>query len=87
MSSTHPRQNDILTIWLAIISIYCLDFCINAGRCRESLTRRILILLLHLVQALDRALLVDTIPTAKQPAGNAWAARMLAIGSVAGFFV
>ncbi|KAG9313671.1 hypothetical protein JVU11DRAFT_6016 [Chiua virens] len=62
-------SNDHLTIWLAIFSIYCIDFSINA------------------VQALDRALLVDTLPTAKQPAGNAWAASMLAIGSVAGFFV
>ncbi|KAG8215937.1 major facilitator superfamily domain-containing protein [Butyriboletus roseoflavus] len=62
-------SNDILTVWLAILSIYCIDFCINA------------------VQALDRALLVDILPATKQPAGNAWAARMLAVGSVAGFFV
>ncbi|KAF8128960.1 major facilitator superfamily domain-containing protein [Boletus edulis] len=61
--------NDTLTIWFAILSIYCIDFSINA------------------VQALDRALLVDTLPTSKQPAGNAWAACMLAVGSVAGFFV
>ncbi|KAH0825774.1 hypothetical protein J3R83DRAFT_8938 [Lanmaoa asiatica] len=80
----------ILTVWLAIISIYCIDFCINAGEYRGSretncnLTSH---LHLRLVQALDRALLVDTLPTAKQPAGNAWAARMLAIGSVTGFFV
>jgi solute carrier family 45 protein 1/2/4 len=39
------------------------------------------------VQALDRALLVDTLPPSDQPSGNAWAARMLAIGSVLGFFV
>ncbi|KIJ62081.1 hypothetical protein HYDPIDRAFT_189174 [Hydnomerulius pinastri MD-312] len=62
-------SNDILTIWLAVISIYCIDFSINA------------------VQALDRALLVDTLPTGDQPSGNAWAARMLSVGSVAGFFV
>lgn len=64
-SSSH----DSLTIWLAILSIYCIDFSINA------------------VQALDRALLVDTLPPSGQPSGNAWAARMLAIGSVLGFFV
>ncbi|KAG1855651.1 major facilitator superfamily domain-containing protein [Suillus subalutaceus] len=64
-SSSH----DSLSIWLAILSIYCIDFSINA------------------VQALDRALLVDTLPPSDQPSGNAWAARMLAIGSVLGFFV
>lgn len=40
-----------------------------------------------LVQAVDRALLVDTLPPSDQPDGNAWAARMLGIGSVAGYFV
>lgn len=44
-------------------------------------------LILHTVQAVDRALLVDTLPTEKQPDGNAWAARMLGIGSVAGYFM
>jgi len=42
---------------------------------------------ISIVQALDRALLVDTLPTPEQRSGNAWAARMLAIGSVLGFFV
>lgn len=61
--------NDVLTIWLAIWAIYCIDFAVNA------------------VQAVDRALIVDTLPTNEQASGNAWAARMLGIGSVAGFFV
>ncbi|KAF9525301.1 major facilitator superfamily domain-containing protein [Crepidotus variabilis] len=61
--------NDTLTIWLAILSIYLIDFSINA------------------VQAVDRALLVDTLPPATQASGNAWAARMLGLGSVVGFFV
>ncbi|KII91533.1 hypothetical protein PLICRDRAFT_156689 [Plicaturopsis crispa FD-325 SS-3] len=61
--------NDTLTVWLAIFSIYCIDFSINA------------------VQAVDRALLVDTLPTGAQADGNAWAARMLGAGSVAGFYV
>ena len=39
------------------------------------------------VQAVDRALLVDTLPAERQASGNAWAARMLGIGSVVGFFV
>ncbi|KAL4247774.1 MFS transporter superfamily protein [Abortiporus biennis] len=42
---------------------------------------------INAVQAVDRALLVDVLPTSKQPDGNAWAARMLGIGSVAGYFV
>lgn len=40
-----------------------------------------------LVQAVQRALIVDTLPSSKQAAGNAWAARMLGIGSVIGFFM
>lgn len=39
------------------------------------------------VQAVDRALLVDTLSSSEQAAGNAWAARMLGVGSVVGFFV
>ncbi|KAF5324984.1 hypothetical protein D9619_009553 [Psilocybe cf. subviscida] len=61
--------NDTLTIWLAVLAIYLIDFSINA------------------VQAVDRALLVDTVPSSNQAAGNAWAARMLGVGSVVGFFV
>ncbi|PPR06325.1 hypothetical protein CVT24_001015 [Panaeolus cyanescens] len=60
--------NDALTIWLAVLAIYLIDFSINA------------------VQAVDRALLVDTIPSSEQASGNAWAARMLGVGSVVGFF-
>ncbi|KAI0279577.1 major facilitator superfamily domain-containing protein [Russula aff. rugulosa BPL654] len=60
--------NNLLTICLAVVSIYCIDFSINA------------------VQAVDRALLVDILPRAEQAKGNAWAAIMLGIGSVGGFF-
>jgi solute carrier family 45 protein 1/2/4 len=42
---------------------------------------------INAVQAVDRALLVDTIPSSEQASGNAWAARMLGIGSVLGFFL
>ncbi|KAJ7692920.1 major facilitator superfamily domain-containing protein [Mycena rosella] len=63
------HTNDVVTVWLAILSIYLLDFSINA------------------VQAVDRALLVDTIPPGLQASGNAWAALMLGMGSVVGFFV
>lgn len=42
---------------------------------------------INAVQAVDRALIVDTIPASHQPDANAWAARMLGIGSVVGFFM
>jgi len=61
--------HSVLTIWLAVLSIYIIDFSINA------------------VQAADRALLVDTLPTSQQERGNAWAGRMLSFGSVLGFWV
>ncbi|RDX45599.1 MFS general substrate transporter [Lentinus brumalis] len=61
--------NDLLTIWLAIIALFTIDFSINA------------------VQAVDRALIIDTLPSAEQADANAWAARMLGFGSVAGYFI
>ena len=39
------------------------------------------------VMAVDRALLVDTLPRAEQAKGNAWAAIMVGIGGVSGFFL
>ncbi|KAI0694137.1 major facilitator superfamily domain-containing protein [Cytidiella melzeri] len=68
-TSSGSRANDVLTICLAILAIFGIDFSINA------------------VQAVDRALLVDILPPQDQPDGNAWAARMLGVGSVAGYFV
>ncbi|KAI0088334.1 major facilitator superfamily domain-containing protein [Irpex rosettiformis] len=68
-TSSGSTANDILTIWLAVLAIFGIDFSINA------------------VQAVDRALLVDTLPPSEQPDGNAWAARMLGVGSVAGYFI
>ncbi|KAJ7764685.1 major facilitator superfamily domain-containing protein [Mycena metata] len=63
------HAHGVLTVVLAVISIFVIDFSINA------------------VQAVDRALLVDTLPPAQQAAGNACAALMLGLGSVVGFFV
>lgn len=62
-------QNDTVTIILAVVALYGIDFSVNA------------------VQAVDRALIVDSIPFSEQPDGNAWAARMLGLGSVVGFFM
>ncbi|KAJ6469195.1 hypothetical protein C8R47DRAFT_950499, partial [Mycena vitilis] len=67
-------SNDGLTIWLAVVAIYLVDFSINAGK-------------VFFVQAVDRALLVDVLPPALQASGNAWAALMLGLGSMTGFFV
>ncbi|KAH7871070.1 uncharacterized protein C8R40DRAFT_1055634 [Lentinula edodes] len=60
-----------LTLWLAVLSVYLIDFSVNAGSC---------------VMAVDRALLVDVLPSTLQPSGNAWAARMGGFGSVVGYF-
>ncbi|KAF7335162.1 hypothetical protein MSAN_02349300 [Mycena sanguinolenta] len=42
---------------------------------------------INAVQAVDRALLIDTLPPPLQASGNAWAALMLGVGGVVGFFV
>ncbi|KAJ7172933.1 MFS general substrate transporter [Mycena crocata] len=68
--TTHGSvAHNVLTVVLAVLSIFIIDFSINA------------------VQAVDRALLVDTLPPSKQAAGNASAAVMLGFGSVVGFFI
>ncbi|CAK5281837.1 unnamed protein product [Mycena citricolor] len=64
-SSAHST----LTMILAVVAIFLIDFSINA------------------VQAVDRALVVDTLPPSQQAAGNACAALMLGLGAVVGFFV
>ncbi|KAJ7468265.1 hypothetical protein B0H11DRAFT_46067 [Mycena galericulata] len=68
-TTTGGEAHKSLTVALAVLSIFVIDFSINA------------------VQAVDRALLVDTLPPAQQAAGNAWAAGMLGVGSVVGFFI
>lgn len=86
---TRVPQNNLLTIWLAVWSIYCMDFSINGGKffhispyvpTTRNLTR-------PPVQAVDRALLVDTFPRTEQETGNAWAAIMQGVGGVGGFFL
>jgi solute carrier family 45 protein 1/2/4 len=81
-------QNNLLTIWLAVLSIYCIDFSINAGEIPMSVVIFSLDDLTGLsVMAVDRALLVDILPRAEQEKGNAWAAIMAGIGGVGGFFL
>ncbi|SCV70975.1 BQ2448_3737 [Microbotryum intermedium] len=63
-SSVHSH----LTIALAVLSIYLIDFSINV------------------VQAMDRALLVDVIPPNLQEGANAWASRMVGFGAVFGYW-
>jgi hypothetical protein len=69
-------------VWLAILSIFCIDFVSTLPTVSQFPFKleHIAVLRPRLVQALDCALLVDTLPTAKQPAGNAWAASRLATG-------
>ncbi|KAF5353770.1 hypothetical protein D9757_013859 [Collybiopsis confluens] len=57
-----------LTLWLAVLSVFLIDFSVNA------------------VMAVDRALVVDILPSSLQPTGNAWAARMGVFGNVLGYF-
>jgi len=67
-----------LIVWIAVISVYLLDFAINAGTpcLRPSLM---------VVQAACRAIIVDTLPANKQEIGNAWASRMVAGGHLIGY--
>lgn len=83
----HLMQNNILTIWLAIFALFSIDFSINAGTMHVLSAELAVLPPITPVQAVDRALLVDILPTSQQPDGNAWAARMLGVGSVAGYFV
>jgi solute carrier family 45 protein 1/2/4 len=77
-----------LTIWLAVLAIYFIDFAINAGmlmRLNDFTSR--LAECCDSVMAIDRALLVDSLPSPQQTQGNAWAARMGITGALFGFFV
>lgn len=56
-----------ITVTLAILSIYGVDFAINAVQCSV------------------RSLIADSLPTTKQQLGSAWASRMVAVGSLAGY--
>ncbi|KAK4056571.1 hypothetical protein OIO90_002419 [Microbotryomycetes sp. JL221] len=42
---------------------------------------------INVVQAMDRALLVDVVPPNQQPAANAWASRLMGLGAVLGFWL
>jgi solute carrier family 45, member 1/2/4 len=68
-----------LVIWIAVISVYLLDFAINAGIVSLGNSTK------YLVQAACRAIIVDTIPAQKQEIGNAWASRMVAGGHLIGY--
>lgn len=74
-----------MTIWLAVLSIYCIDFSINAGG--SYILSTLITFTVIPVMAVDRALLVDTLPRDEQAKGNAWAAIMFGIGGVSGFFL
>ncbi|KAL9932533.1 hypothetical protein V8E36_008650 [Tilletia maclaganii] len=60
---------DRLTILLAVLSIFGIDFSVNA------------------VMSVDRALILDILPTSQQALGNAWAVRLTSIGLLTGFLI
>ena len=66
--------------------MYLIDFSINAGEYSQ-LFEEINILMDVVVQAVDRALLVDALPSSEQASGNAWAGRMLGVGGVIVFLL
>ncbi|KAJ7701716.1 major facilitator superfamily domain-containing protein [Mycena metata] len=66
----------------------------RANHANDLVTRWLAVLAIYVidfsvnaVQAVDRALLVDILPSEMQASGNAWAAAMLGLGSLVGFFV
>jgi hypothetical protein len=74
-------QTPTATILLAVLSIYALDFAINAGKSNDvkpwqqtadNVT----------VQWSCRSLIIDTLPIQKQQAGSAWASVMVAVGNL-----
>lgn len=96
------RPYMLLATAICIVSMLLLGFTrsfVSIFISRESSTNNIFTILLavialygidfsiNAVQAVDRALIVDTIPASHQPDANAWAARMLGLGSVVGFFI
>lgn len=63
------------TVMLAVLSIYAIDFAINAGmlntsNCSRSTDSRV-------VQGCCRSLIVDTLPVSKQQVGSAWGKMFL----------
>jgi solute carrier family 45, member 1/2/4 len=76
--SADSEHYDTLVIWIAVVTMYLLDFAINAG-IPVPMTPLIP------VQAACRAIIVDTLPAPKQEIGNAWASRMVAGGHLTGY--
>ncbi|KAL9038083.1 MAG: hypothetical protein Q9214_005424, partial [Letrouitia sp. 1 TL-2023] len=83
-----PELKRLLTITLAVFSIYVVDFAINAGRINRALSPNSITYETRSVQASCRSLIVDTLPIPKQQLGSAWdpeASRMIAIGHLIGY--
>lgn len=60
------------TIALAVLTIYVVDFAINAGWCSARTERTDGTADAEIVQSSCRSLIVDTLPIAKQQLGSAW---------------
>ena len=63
------------TIALAVLTIYVVDFAINAGWCSVRTEQTGRTADEELVQSSCRSLIVDTLPIAKQQLGSAWGMR------------
>ena len=67
----YTTQKRSCTIALAVISIYAVDFAINAGKCSMMAVFRLQCSYVA-VQSSCRSLIVDTLPIPKQQLGSAW---------------
>lgn len=70
--SLNRSQKRSCTVTLAVLSIYAVDFAINAGKQRFPKPVMMHIVDFVLVQASCRSLVVDTLPISKQQIGSAW---------------
>ena len=71
------------TIALAVLSIYAVDFAINAGwYSAHAKEKKIALLMQNIVQSSCRSLIVDTLPIAKQQLGSAWGTRFFPASNI-----
>lgn len=74
--SYQVMQAKSCTIGLAVLSIYAVDFAINAGISLSTISLEALGLTRMTVQSSCRSLIVDTLPISKQQLGSAWGKRL-----------
>jgi len=65
-------QRKSVTIAVAVLSIYAVDFAINVGKSHSFRLLLTIWLMTWIVQACCRSLIVDTLPIPQQQSGSAW---------------